>query len=230
MTEFLKANGGLVDIVTVHRYPFYSATGEAATVEFLRNNTLEWNAMVEYLRGLIKTITGRDIPIAFTEVNSSPTAAFNGVASPDSFYNGIWYADVLGRLIEENVFMVNQFLLANRTGGLGLIYNNDIRPTYYVFQMYSHFGSERVSASSGAADVTVYAAKRADGALTIMIINLADTEQRVPLQVQGKKASQAQVWLFDATHKAEDLGEKNLPADGVLVLPAQSVSLYAIAK
>ncbi len=40
--------------------------------------------------------------------------------------------------------MVNQWLLSQRTTGLGLIYNSEIRPTYYVFQMYSHFGSEQV--------------------------------------------------------------------------------------
>ena len=231
MTDFLKANGDLVDIVTVHRYPLYDPSGSAPiTVDTLRQNTLEWDPMVTYLRGMIKQITGRDLPIAFTEVNSDPSQVLGKVASPDSFYNAIWYADILGRMISQDVFMVNQFVLASRTGGLGLIYNSELRPTYYVFQMYSHFGSEQVSASSGTAEVTVYAAKRADGTLTILIINLSDNEQHVPLQVQGVNLSKVQVWLFDTTHKAEDLGEKALPADDVVVLPAQSISLYAIAK
>jgi hypothetical protein len=230
MSEFLKANGDLVDIVTVHRYPLYSGAGQKFTVDDLRKNTLEWTEMVKYLRDLIKTTTGRDLPIAFTEVNSDPTAVTNGIATPDSFYNAIWYADVLGRLIQEKVFMVNQFVLANRTGGLGLIYNSDIRPMYYVFQMYQHFGNDQVQAASSTPDVTVYAAKRENGTLTIMVINLADGEKTVSLQIQGKTSRKAQVWRFDATHKAEDLGSQNIPADGVLALPAQSISLYAIAK
>ena len=230
MTEFLKANGDLVDIVTVHRYPLYSASGRKFTVDDLRNNTLEWADMVIYLRELITTTTGHDLPIAFTEVNSDPTPVTSGVATPDSFYNAIWYADVLGRLIQQQVFMVNQFVLANRTGGLGLIYNSEIRPMYYVFQMYSHFGDEQVSASSGVDQVSIYAAKRADGSLTIMIINLSDSALRLPLQVLGKQPSKAQVWLFDVQHNAEDLGEQALPTDGVLDLPAQSVSMYAIGK
>ncbi len=230
MTEFLKANGDLVDIVTVHRYPLYSASGEKFTVEDLRKNTLEWTGMVTYLRGLIKATAGRDIPIAFTEVNSNPAAVFNGIATPDSFYNAIWYADVLGRLIQQQVFMVNQFVLANRTGGLGLIYNSEIRPMYYVFQMYQHFGNNQVYAASGTADVTVYAAKREDGTLTIMVINLSDGEQTISLQIQGKTSRQAEVWRFDASHHAEDLGKQGIPSDGVLVLPAQSISLYAIVK
>ena len=230
MTEFLKANGDLVDIITVHRYPLYSASGQTFSVEDLRRNTLEWTDMVTYLRELIKTTAGREIPIAFTEVNSTPAAVFNGIATPDSFYNAIWYADVLGRLIQQNVFMVNQFVLANRTGGLGLIYNSEIRPMYYVFQMYHHFGNEKVYAVSGTLDVTVYAAKREDGTLTIMVINLADNEQTMSLQIQGKTSRKAEVWRFDATHNAEDLGQQSMSPDGVLVLPAQSISLYAISQ
>jgi len=100
MTDFLKANGDLVDIITVHRYPIYSASSSMPiTVDTLRQNTLEWESMVNYLRDMIHQITGRDIPIAFTEVNSDPTNVVGGVASPDSFYNAIWYADVVGRLI-----------------------------------------------------------------------------------------------------------------------------------
>jgi alpha-L-arabinofuranosidase len=230
MTEFLKANGDLVDIVTVHRYPLYSATGRKFTVDDLRKDTLEWTDMVKYLRGLITATTGRDLPIAFTEVNSNPTPAISGIATPDSFYNAIWYADVLGRLIQQNVFMVNQFVLANRTGGLGLIYNSQVRPMYYVFQMYSHFGTEQVSASSGVDQVTIYAARRDDGSLTIMIINLSDSALRLPLQVQGKPPSKAQLWSFDTQHNAEDLGERALPADGVLDLPAQSINLFVMEK
>jgi hypothetical protein len=228
MTDFLKANGDLVDVVDVHRYPVYSASSKTPiTADTLRQNTLEWDGLVTYLRELIHQITGRDIPIAFTEVNSDPSNVVGGVASPDSFYNAIWYADVLGRLIDQNVFMVNNFALSG-TGGLGLLYPGQVRPTYYVFQMYHQFGSERVYSSSGVSFVTVYASKRADGTLTIMVINLTDNQQQVPLQIQGMQPAQAEVWLFDATHNAVDLGQQAMPADGKLVLPAQSITLFAI--
>jgi hypothetical protein len=126
--------------------------------------------------------------------------------------------------------MVNQFVLANRTGGLGLIYNSDIRPMYYVFQMYHHFGNEQVYADSGVKYVSIYAAKRDDGTLTIMLINLSDAEVRISLKLEGMQLSTAEVWLFDATHKAESLGKQAIPRDGGLDLPAQSISLYVIAK
>ena len=233
MTEFLKANGDLVDVVTYHRYPFpLNMSAPNATIDQLRQDTPEWTRTVRYLRGLIQETTGRDLPVAVTEAGSHYTPAVQGEATPDSFYNAIWWSDVLGRLINENVLMVNQWLLTNATGqrgGLGLIASGGVRPTYYVYQMYSHFGSERLYASSDLADISVYAAEAGDGTLTIMVVNLSDSERRAPLRVQGQSPARARIWLLDASHNAEDMGEQAIPSDGLLVLPAQSVSLYLIS-
>jgi hypothetical protein len=232
MTEFLKANGDLVDIVTVHRYPKYAPSSPIPiTPARLRENTLEWNQYVTYLRSLIRDLTGRDLQVAFTEVNSDPTPGLaGGVATPDSFYNAIWYADVLGRMIQERVFMVNQWVFAYRSGGLGLIFGSELRPTYYVFQMYAHFGSVQVLATSGIKYVDIFAAKRPDGTLTLMVINLLDNEQTLPLKVEGMTLSEAQVWRFDSTHNAEDLGKQSFTSDGTVTLPGQSITLYELGK
>ena len=230
MTEFLKANGDLVDVVSFHRYPFpRQATGPNATIDDLRLNGPQWTKAVTDLRQLIRNITGRDIPIAVTEGSSHYNNSVGGPATPDSFYNAIWWADVLGRMINENVFMVNQWDMSTSSGsgdGYGLLAIDKLRPTYYVYQLYKHFGRQRVFASSGVADVTIYAAQGGDGALTAMIINLSDQEQLVPLQIQGTHPAEADTWLFDASHNAVDLGEQPLSADGHLVLPPQSISLY----
>ena len=230
MTEFLKTNGDMVDIVTIHRYPFpHGSTASPATIDELRANPVEWEKTIPYLRGLIRENTGREIPVAVTELSSYYSGIVGGDTSPDSFYNAIWYADVLGRLIRQRVFMVNMWLLANRQGGHGLIFGYDLRPTYYVFQMYNHFGKQLVYASSGVPNVSVYAAKREDGTLTLLVVNLADTEQSVPLQVQGATLSKAKTWLFDTTHKAEEIGETDL-SGGKLTLPAQSISVFELPE
>ncbi|MCB9133450.1 MAG: hypothetical protein H6647_21215 [Anaerolineales bacterium] len=228
MTEFLQANGDLVDVVTVHRYPYWSATNEPATFDQMQASAAAMNDEVAYLRDLIKETTGRDLPVAITELNSTPTSVQGQPASPDSFYNAIWYADVLGRLISEDVWMVNQWVISQRTTGLGLISGFTIRPTLYTFQMYKHFGDQQVEAHSGTEGVNVYAALRDDGALTVMVVNLTDEEQTVPLQVAGAGPSEAEIWLLDAEHNAENLGIQPLSADGTVTLPAQSVTLYVI--
>ena len=74
MIEFLQANGDLVDVVTVHRYPYWSATNDPATFEQMQASAEAMGAEVAYLRELILEHTGRDLPIAITELNSTPTS------------------------------------------------------------------------------------------------------------------------------------------------------------
>ena len=228
MTEFLKANGDLVDVITVHRYPMHSPTNGPVTVQQLRENTRKWVGEMEYLRSLVRETIGRDLPIAITELNSDPSNAQLQEASPDSFYNAIWYADVLGQMMDADVFMVNQWVLSQRTTGLGLFKGDEIRPSFYVFPLYKNFGSEQIYAASGVTDVDIFAAKRADGALTLMVINLSDEEQRIPLQVKRLPLTEAEVWLLDATHNAENLGVQSFETDGMVTLPSQSATLYVI--
>jgi hypothetical protein len=206
----------------------WNARGVPVTFDELRANTEVWDDEIGYLRELIREHTGRDLPIAITEINSSPTSVFGQPASPDSFFNAIWYADVLGRLMSEDVWMVNLWNISQRGGGLGLISGFTIRPTLYTFQMYKHFGDQQVHAASGAENVTVYAARRDDGALTVMAINLGDAEQTVTLDPAGVSPAEAEVWLLDAEHNAENLGVQPWPADGAVTLPAQSVTLFVI--
>lgn len=228
MIEFLKANGDLVDVVTVHRYPLWKPSAQMVTPAELRANTQEWDNLVIYLRSLIHELTGRDLPIAFTEVNSDPRSVMLGEATPDTLYNAIWYADVLGRLGRQGVFMVNQWVISQRTTGLGLFMGNTIRPTLYTFYLYKRFGRERIYASSGIPDVNIYAARRDDGALTLMVVNLKDTEQRVPIRLDGISPTQAEVWRLDAEHNAESLGVEPFGKDGTLTLPPWSATLYVL--
>jgi len=227
MIEFLKANGDLLDVVTVHRYPLHSPSNPV-TVQALRENTRKWLGEMEYLRQVIRETLGRDLPIAITELNSDPSSAMLQDVSPDSFYNAIWYADVLGQMMNADVFMVNQWVLSQRSTGLGLLQGTTVRPTFYVFPLYRNFGSEQVYTASGVADVDIFAAKRADGALTLMLINLSDTEQSIPLRVKGMQLKDAEVWLLDATHFSENLGTQAFSEDGTVLLPPQSAILYVI--
>ncbi|MCB0202497.1 MAG: hypothetical protein KDI03_20695, partial [Anaerolineae bacterium] len=128
----------------------------------------------------------------------------------------------------EDVWMVNQWVISQRSTGLGLINGFTIRPTLYTFRMYKHFGDQQVYAASGVDNVTVYAAQRDDGALTVMVVNLGDEEQTVTLDIAGTTPAEAEVWLLDKDHNAESLGVQPWPADGLVTLPEQSVTLYMI--
>ncbi|MBN1965502.1 MAG: hypothetical protein JW910_12705, partial [Anaerolineae bacterium] len=86
--EFLRANGDLVDVVAVHRYPFpASAANPVTSIEDLRENAPEWSEILPRLRALIEETTGRtDLPVAVTEANSHWSGNANGEATPDSHY------------------------------------------------------------------------------------------------------------------------------------------------
>ena len=229
MVEFLRANGDVVDIVSIHRYPFpANAMSPARTVDDLRADTVNWTSTLRTLRDLVRDETGRDLPIAVTETNSDWSKAVGGEATPDSFYNAIWWADSLGRMIRENVVLVNYWMISYNLGGWSLVTRQGPSPTYYVYEIYEHFGEQQVYSASGVADVSIYAARRGDGALTLLVINLADEEKRVPLEIAGGAPAMASLILLDPEHNTADLGEQPFLEDGVLRLPPRSVTLYIL--
>lgn len=225
--DFLKANGDLVDIVSFHRYPFpRSSVSSPVSIEELRQNAQEWDKIVIRARQLIHQYTGREIPIAVTEFNSDYSKPVGGEASPDSHFNAIWLADVLGRIIKNGVFMANHWLLTSKggLGGWGLVGPSEPYPSYYVYQMYKKFGNELVYSSSDDSDLSVYAARREDGTLTILVINLASEEHTKAIRIEGQAEVKAEAWLFDPTHKAETIGMVSF-ADAI-TFPAQSITLF----
>jgi hypothetical protein len=227
--EFLKTNGDMVDIVSFHRYPFpQSRTSGPPSIDELRQNAQEWDKIIIHARELINQYAGRDLPIAVTEFNSAYDKSVGGEATPDSHYNAIWLADVLGRMIKNDVFMANEWALTAKGGfgGLGLIGGLDAYPAYYTYQLYKKFGNELIYSSSDDPDLSVYAARNEDGALTILVINLSSGQKTKPLQIAGQTSISADVWLFDQTHKAENVGTTEL-SDSITV-PPQSINLFIV--
>jgi len=232
LDEFLKANGDLVDVVSIHRYPFpASMAGRATAIDDLETNSREWDTIIPNLRTDVRQLTGRDLPVAVTEVNSHWTSAVGGRATPDSFYNAIWWGDLLGRLIRQDVDIVAYFSLQspNAMGGWGLLASYDVRPTYYVYQLYRQFGDELLHTASDDPSVSIYASRRDDGAVTIIVVNLAGEAQEIPVTWSGFSPSgPAEVWLFDADHEAVLIADPTLTNGQAVTLPPQSISLYVL--
>lgn len=229
--EFLKANGDLVDVVSFHRYPFpRTRVSGPPSIDELRQNAQEWDKIIIHARELIHQYAGRDLPIAVTEFNSAYDKSVGGEATPDSHYNAIWMADVLGRMIRNRVFMANEWALTAKGGfgGLGLIGPLDVYPAYYAYQLYKKFGNELIYSSSDDPDLSIYAARQEDGVLTVMVINLSPEEKTKDIRIGDQAQAQAEAWLFDPDHKAENMGTVEL-SNGIAV-PPQSITLYIIQK
>jgi hypothetical protein len=193
-------------------------------------NSREWDTIIPNLRQIIRDAAGRDIPIAVTEVNSNSSNSSGGEASLDSLYNAVWFGDVLGRLIRHQVEIVAYWDLQgpiNRSWGL--LTSTGVRPTYYLYVMYSHFGTELLASESTDPDVSIYAARRDDGMLTVMVVNLGPEERSLSLELIGFMPSEpAEVWRFDAEHNAEQIGAEEIRERGMVTVPGQSMTLYAV--
>ena len=226
MEEFLRANGDLVDIITIHRYPFPALGGNAPTIDDLRSNPPEWDRILPALRTTIQEITGRELPVAVTEVNSNWANASGGEATPDSFYNAIWWADALGRMITQRVEIVTFFSLQSNpsTGAYGLLARSEARPTYFTYQMYRHFGTTLVESSSGDEQVSIYASLHEDGRLAILLVNLGAEQKNLPLQTSADYALQ-EAWLLDTDHPAEQISLPVWQNGAPLTLPGASVTV-----
>jgi hypothetical protein len=229
LRDFLRMNGDLVDIVSVHRYPF-PQNNQVASIDDLRRNAPEWTRYAQNLRRYISE-AGYDLPMAFTEATSHWSATIGGEATADALYHAIWWGDVLGRLMTEGVDMVAYFNMqtSDQLGVFGLLARYDVRPTYYTYQLYQHFGEQLVfSQATDSDDVRVYAALRNDGALTILVINLSDSEQTHQLDVLNAWAGIAEVRRLDSTHLADTIEPMMLEASNTLILPAQSMTLFIL--
>jgi hypothetical protein len=231
LQEFLRANGDLLGVVSLHRYPWPGAGGSStavATIEGLRENTKEWDVFIPNLKQIIRDETGRDIPLGITELNSNSSPSGGGEASLDSFYNAIWFGDVLGRLIRQQVEIVASWDMQG-TGNRpwGLLTGNGVRPIYYSYVMYTHFGTELLAAESPDPDLSVYAAQRHDGTLTLMVVNLADDEKTATLTIDGFiPGGDAEVWRFDAETNAEQVDSADIT--GSITVPGQSMTVYVV--
>jgi hypothetical protein len=111
-------------------------------------------------------------------------------------------------------------------GGWGLVGRTEVYPSYYTYQMYKMFGNELVYSSSDNPDLSIYAAQRSDGALTIMVINLSLEEQTKALRIADQSSVKGKAWLFDPTHNAENIG--NIELSGEVKFPPQSINLFII--
>jgi hypothetical protein len=228
LIAFLKANFDLVDIVTVHRYPFPSCqTCSNPTPAELFANPPEWDQIVTDLRQITKEVTGKELPVGITEFNSYYSRAMSGKTTPDSFNGAIWLADVLGRMIHQRPEILAYWVLKENNSGHGLMTSYDIHPSYFVYQIYKQFGNHLVPANSDEPMVSVFAAKKEDGSVTVIFVNRGEEAVTKPLKLEnGDALKLAAVYLFDKDHQAEAITPPEFKNGDPVTIGGRSVTLY----
>lgn len=124
----------LLDGVSFHAYPFLDAQ---TSPSLLLSSTQEWVYMLPQLRQTIRQIMGRDLPIAITEINATPS---NGL-EPSRGQEALWWADTLGTLMSQHAEYVAYFSAQGVEHPYPL-FTGEQSPqqtaTYRVFQLFSH--------------------------------------------------------------------------------------------
>lgn len=167
--------------------------------------------------------------------------------------NALYIADTIGQMIAGGVQIANQWNLANGTTSSGTDYGlvdaDDFTPfpQYHAMVMWAATGDELLDVEFArervdvADRVRVYPTRRADGSLTIVLLNLDDDPIEFDLALTGIDPAGGVPAVSLATTRTDDPEGPELiigdpaPLDGFddgiadLVLPAWSMSLMEVA-
>ena len=170
LTPFLRANGDVLGMVSLHDYSF---NGHQTNPTVLIGDAFGRGQAARKLRDLIRDVTGRDIPLAFTETNLSADYDSAGEGSSASFSAGMWLAEALGEYAEAGVSMVDVWSTF-RDGSISIIGDRAeaLRPTYWAMDAFSDFSGALVPLASHVQNVSAHASRSSrDGSVTIILVN-----------------------------------------------------------
>jgi alpha-N-arabinofuranosidase len=210
MLATLKQLSARPDWVSLHYYPEV-APGWENDARLLQSGG-KWAALATPLREHLKTYFGdahTNVEMLCTENNSVPQSTGKQTTS---LVNGLYLADSFGEIAETEF---NSFLWwdlrnvqdrkSNNSSSLygwrpygdhGIMSGNDTRyPTFYVFKLLKYFarGGDRIMrATSDNPLLSVYAARRVDETLALLVINKSpQTVMNVNLSIAGLRLRSA---------------------------------------
>ena len=146
LTPFLDGCGDVVDVVSVHRYPFAPTE---TTVAAAFADPARFRQVVRALRANLDRHGLTGTPLAITEEHityDGDPAKSTRPASPQTFHAGLWVADVMGVALEEGLWTSAFWHIADASDGwkLGFILGGTPQPTYHAQQLVAAHFSGRI--------------------------------------------------------------------------------------
>lgn len=188
MEGFLKGIGAyekahhltLLDGISFHRYPFFDARH---TPDLLMGSASEWDYLMPALRQLVRQDMGRDIPLAVTEINTNPQTEV-----PTHGQAALWWADTLGRLMNQQADYVAFFSVEGVERPYPLFTGNGLQPTamYRVMQLFEKLQANLIPISMQRDPISMYATQnKSHTAVSLLFVNKSSASQLV--QIRGSE-------------------------------------------
>jgi hypothetical protein len=189
LAMFLRAHGnkggsGLAELLSVHWYP----DAHKGSWPEKRGTAQDWEACMDYLKGVIAEHDTRDLPLHITEWNwgaGMDTAASQHVAS------ALGNADVVGMFMRTGVQGHQFFTLQRIRNNWGVLAvkgegmrENEPSPSYFALSLASKLENEVLAVSSQADErnvLSAYAARRKGGDVVVLLINKSEAPLVVDL-------------------------------------------------
>jgi hypothetical protein len=243
LTPILQTCGGLLDVVSIHRYPFEA---KMATLANARSDAASFRQTITAVRGIMQATGQGAKPLALTEMNVAydDTACVLG-ASPGTVGSALWLLDALGASVQQNLWTSAVWDISDTDawslGLIGLPPAHEPRPAYYANLLFAeHFGPTLAGVTSAPSGVSAYASRNAAGTGTqIVYANWNSGAAGVQVQVTGLPAAPepptfvlpaqsigaievpdtgaATAWAYGEPERAAGVGPQPLPVSGGLL-------------
>lgn len=253
--EVIAAAGNVMDFYIVHYYGFDNLPSSYQTA--LAAPQSIWQPIMANINTAFdQHANGRRVPIAVTEHNLVSVEGNDTGGWMKRAVNMLYMADTIGQMMKNGFDMANQWNLAN--GGdvtdYGMLDDDTYyrHPQYYVFPLWSKFGTQMLPVTSSynaATELSVYAGKLDPWTASVLVINKTGSTIATDIEFSGApalllngKADVAQAASLDSTivtyngvsNPSNDLS--NAPSTSLSVLtnpmpytfPAYSVTLLRI--
>ena len=199
LEKFLLAHGnvkgdGLFDAVSIHWYP--EGTENKGWEKLRGMAQKEWPKRNEFLRGVMKTLDSRPLPLFVTEWNFSAGDKGNGPHAA-KFFNALGAADMIGEFRDTGVDGQTFFVLQHINNNWGMIADSGeggafpafgCAPTYYAITMANLLGPDVLTVTNSADPAEVlsaYASRTGKKQTEVMLVNKSDSPQTVALSISG---------------------------------------------
>jgi alpha-L-arabinofuranosidase len=234
--EVIAAAGSVMDFYIVHYYGFDNLPSSYQTA--LAAPQSIWQPIMANINTAFdQHANGRRVPIAVTEHNLVSVEGNDTGGWMIRAVNMLYMADTIGQMMKNGFDMANQWNLAN--GGdvtdYGMLDDDTYyrHPQYYVFPLWSKFGSNMIPVTSSydaATTLSVYAGKIDPWTASVMVLNKTGIAISTNIEFAGApalllngKADVAQAAFLDST--AVTYNEVSNPSNDLSNAPSRSLSV-----